>query len=337
VLLFHQKSRPPLFYFNVIHTFPLRSPHSEVFRDHSEIFLDTLSTNGILWDLEDPEEGERMTGNPNEVARVVYIPAQVEPSRQDEIDLLELGQILWRKKWFIIGFVLLSTLAAFVVTNYLLTPLYQAKAVLRPTEASGPIITAYLNSTQLKRKLVANYDLLPILYADRWDDENKQWLVDRPDQIPTTELVLAEGKIPFHLGGNYTLVWEGADPAFNVLMLKRIIRELDLYLQNDFVSDAQVQMTIFEQELAPLTVQYEGVWDQFWGLDKINLAKIDLLGEYTRLKNKISDLKSQDALSRRFVVTGEPIAAMEPFFPKTTLIVALTFLASGMLPFFLYF
>ena len=271
-----------------------------------------------------------MTRRSEEDAQVIFVPSH-SGRQANEIDLIETGQDLWKWKWFILGFILLCTGCAFLATTILIIPKYQARAVLRPTEASGPVITSFLNSTHLKRKLVEEYDLLPVLYAERWDEVNKQWRVSRKDQIPTTTLVLAEGKLPYRLGANFTLLWEGPDPSFNVLMLERIIQELERYMNNEFVSDAQIQMIIFEQELAPLAAQFEGVWDQFWGMDKVNLARFDILGEYTRLKNRITDLKSQDALSRRFEVTGEPLSSAEPIFPKTRKIVLVTFVASGIL------
>jgi hypothetical protein len=264
-------------------------------------------------------------------ARVIYVPAQMGRHREEEVDLVELIRTLWKGKWFILGFVLLSTLSAYFFTTYLITPVYQAKAVLRPTEVSGPVITTYLDSTHLKRRLVEKYDLLPILYPERWDDESKRWRGGRFGTPPTTELVLSEGRLPFQLGANYTLIWTGTDPTFNVIMLKRIIQELDLYVKNEFISDAQIQMIIYEQELAPLAEQFEGIWDQFWGLDKVNLAKWDVLGEYTRLKNRITDLKSQDALSRIFTVTGEPITIAAPISPRPKRITGLVLISSAII------
>jgi hypothetical protein len=254
----------------------------------------------------------------------------------DVINIDDLMLAIWQGKWFILGFVLLSTLSAFLITTFSISPVYQAKAVIRPTDSSGPVISAYLNSTHLKRDLVDKYDLLPILYANRWDDQKKQWRV-HSDEIPTTDLVLAEGKLPFRYEANYTMIWEGHDPAFNVLMLKRVIEELRFYLQNEFVSEAQIQMVIFENELAPLAEQFEGVWDQFWGMDKINIARLDLLGEYTRLKNKISDLKSQDALSRWFVVMSDPISSTNQIYPKNNLIIIVAFTSSVIIAFFAAF
>ncbi|MFP4285660.1 MAG: hypothetical protein ACLFQG_08920, partial [Desulfovermiculus sp.] len=150
---------------------------------------------------------------------------------------------------------------------------------------------------------------------------------------PTAETALSQNKIPLEVE-EHTLTWEGPDPAFNVLMLERVINELELYLQNDFVSEHQVQMEIFEQELQPITEQFDGVWEQFWALDKVNLANLEILGEYTRLKSRISDLRSKDALSRKFEVVNDPIALAAPISPKTNLMTTLTFVASSMLSFF---
>jgi hypothetical protein len=280
----------------------------------------------------DPEK------RPSQKPEVFYVPAPYyQPGGSGQvISIHDLLLATWQGKWFIIGFILLSTLGAFLITRYAITPVYQSKAVISPTSSSGPVISAYLNSSNMIRNLVDKYDLLPILYANRWDDQNKQWRV-RSDEIPTTDLVLAEGKLPFHFDSSYTMIWEGRNPAFNALMLERVIGELQLYLQNDFVSEAQIQMAVFEKEMAPLAEQFEGVWEQFWGLDKLTIAKLDLLGEYTRLKNIISDFKSKDALSRWFVVISEPIASTNPVYPKTNLITLVAFTSSVIVAIFAVF
>jgi hypothetical protein len=189
----------------------------------------------------------------------------------NEISLHDLLLPMWNGKWLIFGFILLTTIAAYVITTHFITPVYQARAVLSPNPSSERGITAYLNSTLLKRTLVEKYDLLPVLYAARWDEDTKQWRVGQP---PSTNLALAEGKLPFRLEGSYTLVWEGPDPSFNVLMLMRIIEELEVFITTELITEAQIKLTILEQELAPLSMQSEKLWDKPWVMDQQKFCTI---------------------------------------------------------------
>jgi hypothetical protein len=103
------------------------------------------------------------------------------------------------------------------------------------------------------------------------------------------------GATPSIAHSTLSLSPEGPDAALNILKLMRVISELGFYLQNKLVSDAQILKAVLEQELQPMTQLFEGDWEQFWALDKINLPNFEILGEYTRLKNRVSELKSQGA------------------------------------------
>ena len=273
---------------------------------------------------------------------IIYVPASgYGCDNADEIDLLDLWEIVWRGKWFIVGFTLLCTVLGFVYAFGVATPQYRARATLKPTKQSQDVIVNHLNSNKFHRKLIKNYDLLPKMYPDLWDAENHTWLVESQADIPTVDKALAaEGKFNLKVElkeGLINITWEGSHPEYIVTTLENIIHELNSYLKDDFESEAQAQMKIIYEELGPWTENFEQVWEQFWSLDKLTVANMEVLNQYTRLKNQISNLKVQDAMARKFEVQNDPIEPQHPFEPNKKLIVALSCVLGLFISVFLVF
>ena len=67
----------------------------------------------------------------------IYVPVPQMDMEEDEIDLLELWNTIWKGKWFIMGFTLLCTLVAVYVTFFVLPVTYKSNVVLQPTEMSS--------------------------------------------------------------------------------------------------------------------------------------------------------------------------------------------------------
>ena len=69
----------------------------------------------------------------------IYVPVPQMDQRnmeEDEIDLLELWNIIWKGKWFIAGFTLTATLVAVYVSLFVLPVTYKSDIVLQPMETS---------------------------------------------------------------------------------------------------------------------------------------------------------------------------------------------------------
>jgi uncharacterized protein involved in exopolysaccharide biosynthesis len=139
----------------------------------------------------------------------VYVVAGYGP--EDEVDLREYLRVLAARWRFIAGFVAVCTLAA-VVVALVLPRQYRATAVLAPVhdESTGdlsgmmgqlgglaslaglPTATAdptqeriaILTSRAFTTELVRDNDLMPVLFADRWDAAKGAWNVP-PDEVPT--------------------------------------------------------------------------------------------------------------------------------------------------------
>jgi uncharacterized protein involved in exopolysaccharide biosynthesis len=125
----------------------------------------------------------------------------------DEINLLDLWRVVWGHRKMISRIVLITVVATAVV-SLIMTNIYQSKAIIAPvtpksstTGASslaqqlGPLagmagvslaspgstvvplpeLVSLLKSNIVRGKMIQKYNLLPILFEDRWDAEKKDW------------------------------------------------------------------------------------------------------------------------------------------------------------------
>lgn len=122
---------------------------------------------------------------------------------EDEVDFLKILKVIWTGKKLIIWIVLICTFAVAVFSLFL-TNIYTARAVLKPatqnqmpgkfsalalqysgiaslagiaapTQTSSSEIVSLLESNILKKEMIQNYQLRPILFPDNWDGEKKAW------------------------------------------------------------------------------------------------------------------------------------------------------------------
>lgn len=137
-----------------------------------------------------------------------------EHHSREDISLRELGEIFWRGKWILIAITLALTVAAGAAA-VLLPKHYMAKVVVMPVTkdpresglgsamaqfsslaslaglsgigAGGMRAEALatLESEALTEKYIKEQDLLPILFANKWDKSKKVWTVTNPKKVPT--------------------------------------------------------------------------------------------------------------------------------------------------------
>jgi uncharacterized protein involved in exopolysaccharide biosynthesis len=129
-----------------------------------------------------------------------------------EIGLRQMLVILWWKRWWIISSVVLFT-AAFTTAAYTITPIYRASALLMPASSergsSGVLgsalgqlgglaslagisvgagdseteeALAVLRSRQFTERFISDNNLLPKLFAKKWDAAKNSWKVAQKDQ-----------------------------------------------------------------------------------------------------------------------------------------------------------
>ena len=143
--------------------------------------------------------------------RYIYLPLAASQAT-DEVNLVDLGRILWRRKWWII---FLTVLIATPIGAYLYTmaPVYTAKVSLlynqgpleadssggqegggRDKTASDTATSAgtegealaILKSRTFTERFIEDLDLLPLLFPDQWDAANHQWRPTSPQDRPPT-------------------------------------------------------------------------------------------------------------------------------------------------------
>jgi len=304
----------------------------------------------------------------------IYIPVpQMEQmGDDDEIDLLDLWNVIWKGKWFIMGFTLLCTLVAVYVTLYVLPVTYKSDVVLQPTEmssqsglsalaASLPIsiplggsggknanIVSFLNSRTIKERLIEKYDLLPKLYSDIWDKENKKWLIDDPEDKPTVLKGTQEKFKEIYIVNKdkttelITISWIDEDPEFTKTMLQRTVKEVRYYLENEYESDAKREREFVENQLNKAEKELE-YWEKQVPSDKLILSKIQR--ERFASQTVYTELRKQLELSKiaevkeiiNFKILDHPFVPEEKFKPKRAIICALTIVTAGFLSIFLLF
>lgn len=129
--------------------------------------------------------------------------ACIVDTSEDEIDLLELAKTIWKGRKLIIWTALALTLTTVAISLFM-TNIYTARAIIKPTSqsqsgsklsalagqfgglaslagiampssASSTEIVALLESNILKKEVIENYQLLPVLLPDQWDERSKTW------------------------------------------------------------------------------------------------------------------------------------------------------------------
>jgi uncharacterized protein involved in exopolysaccharide biosynthesis len=126
------------------------------------------------------------------------------------LDLFELAERLWRGRRTIVATTILVTLA-FTAVAFVMTPKYRAAAVLVPsgTDRSGSLnqalgslgglaaiaginltgdrtntaeALAVMRSREFTEGLIADLNLMPVLYASKWDASQSRWKVPAESQ-----------------------------------------------------------------------------------------------------------------------------------------------------------
>jgi uncharacterized protein involved in exopolysaccharide biosynthesis len=315
-----------------------------------------------------------MHDSEQEKRQVIYVPSFSDrpTSAPDEIDLREIGRCLRRGLWFIAGFSAACTLAAVLIAFLVLPVTYKSGAVLVPAQSpedaasqlaglAGNLglplalpgggksnsIMAFLESRSLQERLITKYELLPHLYPDRWDGARKTWLVKDKKDVPTMVKAIQEEALKdiYSVSQNKTndliaIAWVDVNPAFSALMLERIIKELQHYLENEYETDAQRERQFIEQQLTKATAELER-WEQqipsqYVPLARIMRERLTAQTVYTELRKQLELAKIAEAKELvRFKILDPPFVPEKKFKPYRALIVGLTLLISSGLAAFL--
>ncbi|MEJ2602783.1 MAG: Wzz/FepE/Etk N-terminal domain-containing protein [Gammaproteobacteria bacterium] len=233
---------------------------------------------------EQPDESDRERRPPP--ARlpeegVVYVaPGSLfaDPSG-DSVTLPELWRIVWSRKGTIVVVTLLFAMAS-VVYALLAEEIYRSEVLLMPSdEQSSPVVggqlgglaalagvdvgrgdqrveaLAVLRSRDFAREFIADYNLLPVFFADRWDENAQRWVVENPDDAPD----LRDGVRYFHKSvydveedsstGLVTLSIEWHDPDTAALWAEALVGRVNDRLRERALQEAQTNVSYLQAEM----------------------------------------------------------------------------------------
>src|SRR5512138_2501000 len=127
----------------------------------------------------------------------------VDATRDPKINLLHLWRVTWKRRKMIISIAAAATFAT-IIASLLMTDIYNVKTVISPvagrdigmgntglsalaeqlgglpsvpssSSSTASEIVNLLNSNILKRKVVEQHNLMPILFQGQWDKERRTW------------------------------------------------------------------------------------------------------------------------------------------------------------------
>lgn len=282
---------------------------------------------------------------------MVYVmPENVLAGAGDqEVSLRQLWAILWRRKLTIIFSTAIFAAAA-VVYALLATEWYRADVLLAPVEErSAPSIggqlgglaalagvtvesgdsveaVATLESRDFIRSFIEDFDLLPILFADRWDSESKRWLVEEQDDEPDIRdavthflqnvLDVEEDRQT----GLVTLTIDWVDPVLAADWADTLVRRLNARLRERALREAEANVEYLQGELLQTSV-------------------VTLQQSISRLLEselqKLMLARGNEEFAFRIIDGAVP--PKDPVRPKRVLVVAIGVLVGGMLGVFFVF
>jgi len=305
--------------------------------------------------------------SPSKNEQIVY-GSHPEIDEEYSIDFLMHWNLLWSKKYFIIGFTFICALISVYWTLFVLPETYKSTAVLQSIDVSSgsaisklsglasslpiPInipgvkgkdqnIMAFLNSRTLKKRLLTKYDLLPRLYSDIWDAENRVWVVDSPEEKPSAVKVIQSGALDAYFEVSQdnvseliTVVWIDEEPEFAAKMLRNIIKETPFYFENEYETDTQNELEFIEKQLNKTRKELQ-YWESKLPSKTLTMAEINrerLANQtvYAELRKQLELAKIAEAKDViRFKVLDEPFIPEMRFKPNRTMICAITIILSG--------
>ena len=206
-------------------------------------------------------------------------PTSINYENEDEIDLLELAKTIWKGKKLIILMVVIFTLAI-AAYSLTMTNIYTAKAVLKavsskegsgrisslasqfgglaniagiamPSAASSTELVSLLKSNVLKKQVLEKYNLLPVLFPKKWDEEKKTWKTSKSGSFNLNPLVLVAKLMPekpgtFKKDKNIPDTWDG------IRALDKIIN-VDYDMKKDEIT---ITANFRDPEMAAAIVSY---------------------------------------------------------------------------------
>jgi len=206
----------------------------------------------------------------------------------DEISLVDLWRVLASRKWMIFFMTLLFTLGA---VGYALNApeIYKAETMLAPVKDEGggggmasiaaqfgglasmagvnlgegggstEEAIAILQSRKFLKSFIEEQRLMPTLFADLWDADSQQWLVDIEENTPTAWNAYASFSSILNIStdkksGMVTLSIEWEDPEVAAEWANLLVVRLNKHLKQEAVQQAEKSIRYLKDQLATTSV-----------------------------------------------------------------------------------
>jgi uncharacterized protein involved in exopolysaccharide biosynthesis len=288
------------------------------------------------------------TGADDSISAKQPIYLAVTPPTDDGIDLLRLWRVLEEGKWLLVASVLLSVCIG-IAYSLLATHRYRAEALLAPAGAtqpagamaglgglaslagikvggadSGAETVAMLQSKKFIEDFIRDKNLLPVLFADRWDAAAGKWQsadpAEQPDLRDGIDYFL-DGVLELSKDGEtgfVTLALEWRDPQQAAQWVMELVARANETKRRNDIRDAQQKLDYLNEQLA-----------------QANL--IELRQAISRVvEEQVSAMTMAQAQAEyAFKVIDPAMVPKERVWPQRTLIVIAAALFGGMLGIFI--
>jgi uncharacterized protein involved in exopolysaccharide biosynthesis len=290
-------------------------------------------------------EQNAVSGPSTERVRPLYVT--LASATGSGISLVDLWRALWEGKWLVIGICVLFATAA-VIYALKAEPIYRSEIVLAPvgsaatTGASSPLtslasiaglglggatdqaqIIAMLESRGFTAAFIRDKQLLPVLFADLWDEQTNTWRVEPEEQPDIRDAVKYFGEaVRFVVEdeprtGLVTLAIEWRDPKLAADWASELVHRLNESARNRDIEESQRKLDYLNREMAKASL-------------------VELRQAISRVvEEQINAMMLAQAQQEyAFKIIDPPIVPKQRVWPKRTLIVMVTTFLGGVLGLF---
>ncbi len=204
------------------------------------------------------------------------------------ISILEFWRILMRYRVLILGSILVCTIISTALA-FVMTPVYRAEIQVAPVsekDSNGRFAAqlgelgglaalsgidmkqgvkknesiATLRSRKFTEQFIKDEKLLPVLFQDKWDAENKRWDESDPDDVPTLEEAwdLFNKKIrrvsEDRSTGLVVLSIEWDDPGLAAYWANELVGRVNEMLRKKAASESEESISYLREQLGKTSV-----------------------------------------------------------------------------------
>ena len=201
-----------------------------------------------------------------------------DESSEEEINLLDYWRVIWKQKILIISVIFLITLISIIIslnaveiyqTTAIISPLREEKGgggmsllsqqfgglgniagISLPSSKSSIEIMNLLNSNMIREKMIRKYNLLPVLFSEKWDKEKKEWINKPPTMWDGIRSLSSRIKVTNNIKADIiTVSAEFHNPEITVILVDDLLSTLTEHMSNESRKSALIKRQYLEEQL----------------------------------------------------------------------------------------